>query len=183
MKKILSLASVATLVLSAGANTIDWSFSEVEVPSTPENAQWQYVFLTYENANNPSTWEMAGSNTDYDSEKNGTTVDAMGTWTDTAPSTQSYVIALWDGVTQSGNRFYAYQNSDQSYVTVTAAQLMGTAGTSAGLPGTSGSVVEQIAAGTGSYSNVSLSSTPVVPEPGTAALALAGLALLIRRRK
>ena len=71
MKKILSLASVATLVLSAGANTIDWSFSEVEVPSTPENAQWQYVFLTYENANNPSTWEMAGSNTDYDSEKNG----------------------------------------------------------------------------------------------------------------
>jgi uncharacterized protein (TIGR03382 family) len=182
MKKILSLASVATLVLSAGANTIDWSFSDVTVPSTPENANWQYVFLTYGTASDPTTWEMAGSNTEYDSEKNGETgkVDAMGTWTDSATSTQSYVIALWDGVTQSGNRFYAYQNSDNSYVTVTASDLMGTPGTSAGLPGTSGSVVEQIAAGT---NGVHLSSTPVVPEPGTAALALAGLALLIRRRK
>lgn len=171
MKKNIAISLLSAVAVCASANSISWSLEDYDVSSYTgsDNPQWQYVFLT------GTPQQPAGTTTVdfYEQEQN--TVWSQGT-TDNLDPTANYVLALWDG---SSSKYYGFQDGSGNFLTVTVADFDMPGGT------TPATFADQVAAGTVSKNGVSytLSSTAVVPEPGTATLALAGLALLIRRRK
>ena len=172
MKKNIAISLLSAVAVCASANSISWSLEELDVSSyatDSANPQWQYVFLT------GTPQQPAGNNAVDFYEQDGNTVSSQGT-TANLDSTANYVLALWDG---SSSKYYGFQDGSGNFLTVTVADFDMPGGT------TPATFADQVAAGTVSKNGVSytLSSTAVVPEPGTATLALAGLALLIRRRK
>ncbi|MBR1835789.1 MAG: PEP-CTERM sorting domain-containing protein [Kiritimatiellae bacterium] len=179
-KTAFSFALVGVLAASVGAMQIDWNIDDVDsvlttagISSDGSSANWQYVFLTSDG--NGKYSDNNGSNAYETGTEDGATW-ASGTWSDDLArgDTSTYVVALWDGSTvKNGNKVVSVLQNNGSDVTVTA-------------PGTDpslnpGSYAPAIDASSLAVSGPAKSVT--VPEPATAALALAGLALLIRRRK
>lgn len=171
MKKNIAISLLSAVAVCASANSISWSLEDYDVTgyTGSDTPQWQYVFLT------GTPQQPAGTTTVDFYEQDGTKVWASGT-TDNLDPTASYVLALWDG---SSSKYYGFRDASGNFLTVTVADFDMPGGT------TPSTFADQVATGTVSKGNATytLSSTAVVPEPGTAALALAGLALLIRRRK
>ncbi|MBR1608236.1 MAG: PEP-CTERM sorting domain-containing protein [Kiritimatiellae bacterium] len=176
-KAAFSFALAGLLAASAGAMQIDWNIDDVGsvlssagITSSVSSPQWQYVFLTKDANDNYS--DNNGSNIGYESDSDG----AGATWSDeTSGTSATYVVALWDGVSTSGeNKVLSVLQNNGSDITVNV-----TAGTDPSLG--PGSWTPSVDAET--LPTVTGSKAVTVPEPATAALALAGLALLIRRRK
>lgn len=172
----ISLFSAAAI--SAFANQIPWSIDALDtdaagLSSDLANPKWQYVFLTEDGSGNLVN---GGSNDIYVSANDNGTVEAAGEWSDTIDnSSKEYVVAFWDGDTNS--KFAVVKDGDGKYVTVTPSQWDDNV---PGAPNVDGrdfltTVVENV--NSGAY------TAAAVPEPATAALALAGVALLVRRRK
>ncbi len=181
MKNKILLSLSAGVALVAGANTISWTIDGISAPADVENAQWQYVFLTQSGSGLTDT----ATDREVESETDSSAIYAQGTWTDSTVNdpTTKYVVALWDGVTTTGNRYYTFMNGTE-YLTVTPGDFTESDPTSGSTSTMSGSIANLLSAGSVTVDGKTYSlSTTAVPEPSTAALALAGLALLIRRRK
>lgn len=169
----------ALSILSAGAigafaNTIPWSIDNVNIASQSPvsgnpDANWQYVFLTDDNGTLVNNGRQ-----DWTDEFDKSTGTNEGVWSDSSTSAANYIVALWDG---SSSQFYAVKNGD-NYVTVNSGDFNGWSASGSDVGATTlETVTNNLASGTGPYSVVA------VPEPATAALALVGVAMLVRRRK
>lgn len=173
MKKFLALSAAVALVATLQANMIEWSLpaltdgSDQAVSYTLDDI----VFIptatptSYDDATGKISGTASGSNTLIDSDDDY----VAATWTDSVTTPTEYYMAYKgsDGV------FYALNDGAGDPVTIT---------TTASDPLNPGS------AANGSVfladsSNTVKTVAPAVPEPATAVLALAGIAMLIRRRK
>lgn len=172
-KLAVSILSVGAI--GAFANTIDWTLDNSGLASVDpvkgnESKNWQYVFLTDQNG---VLSDNGGSNTYVDTFDSTDGINE-GRWEDSLTGSTNYVVALWDGV--QGSQYYAVKNGT-SYVTVNS-DAFSNGWSASGPIETGASQLETITANlaSGTY-------TAAVPEPATAALALVGVAMLIRRRK
>ena len=173
----------ALSVLSAGAigafaNTIPWTIENADIVNVDpvkgnETANWQYVFLTQD------THENNGSNADvygFDSKEGFN----EGSWSDTNNTAADYIVALWDGTSST---YYALKDGSGNYVTVNSAAFdqgwNGGQGANPGASDAGAAAIETITANLASRTY----TAAAVPEPATAALALVGVAMLVRRRK
>ena len=197
MKKLATFAVLAALAMSAQAASILWGFGgkvylnkgEDTVLATdgsaPEVAAGSYLALVYLGQNISSyplddiTTDMAVDTLSYSVTTSGKAA-AIGKWNPntstyddtTMESGASFTVLFFNGKTSSFDYIYALSGTDKgsaydsNIVTVTS-DNMEIANSSIYATG-----------GTGSNNGV-----VAVPEPSTAALALAGLALLLKRRK
>lgn len=186
MKKRLSFAvSIASAALLS-ASTINW-----ELPNLTDgdgtSLEWgdnaaNIVFILASDAGTPAEgvfqvadgYVVSGSNVvkDQDDEY------IAGTWTDSNTSGGNYVMAFYDG-----ESYYAISDGAGGYLQVTApAENSG----DPLVPGSSVASYHPFSDDVTSVSTVAQTvgggSTPSVPEPATAALAVVGVAMLLRRR-
>ena len=173
MKKFLAFSAAVAIVASLQANVIDWSLPNLTDGSNNPVSYTldDIVFIptaapTTYNAGVVNGTPSSGSNTLIDSDDGY----MAGTWTDNLSDATTYYMAY----AGADGKYYAIDNGGAAYtVTVdptTANPLVPGSGQGEALLGDSGATsVSTVAA--------------AVPEPTTAVLALAGVAMLIRRRK
>ena len=199
MKKLATLAVLAALATSAQAASIMWGFGgKVYLndgtstilsteSSAPAVAAGSYLALVYLGQNVTSyslsdiTTDMAVDKLNYGITTTGK-ASAVGKWSpntstydDTSmASGASFTVLFYNGATSAFDYVYALSGSDKggafdSNILTVSNDNMAIANASIYATG-----------GTGSTAGVAVVA---VPEPSTAALALAGLALLLKRRK
>ena len=182
MKKSLSFAIALSSAAMLSASVIDW-----ELPNLVDNNgdlsydidDIVFIFdsddiMSYDSTTGKITVKdtellNSGSNTEIDTDP------LQGTWSDSNTLAGSYYMAL-----KSGSDYYAISDGNDGVMTVEVLANNGNALIPGGSTDGKGTVTFSDAVWTeGSVHTVA----PSVPEPATAALAFAGLAMLIRRRK
>ena len=176
MKKYLAFTAAVALVASLQANIIDWSLPTLTDGNGNDidYSMDDIVFISttasgidYDSVSGKITGVTpSGSNTLIDEDTTDKYIAA--TWTDTLSAPQTYYMA-YKG---SDGSYYALEDSGAAYqVTVSGGgdPLIPGSGTGSAFRGDDADTVKTVA--------------PAVPEPATAVLALAGIAMLIRRRK
>lgn len=177
MKKFLAFSAAVGIVATLSANTIDWSLPNLQ---NADNGTINYqlgdiVFIptaaptSYDSTEGVITGTPGdnGSNILIDQET-GENGYMAGTWTDDLNSSTTYYMAYKgkDGT------FYSINDGTGAAVTVTSSD-------DPLKPGDPNATVDLATDNT----TVHTVNHTVVPEPATAVLALAGVAMLIRRRK
>ena len=200
MKKILSIAFAAMLCLSANAATVNWGiYGATYFGSTNMKTENATGYLVYLGEN--SSWDDYGTanivdivkngSTDYPSiavnTKNGQVSNSIGM---DAGSSFTFDSSSKSGTAPSGSYFgllYAYTtgSNDQYYF---AGSIYQFSETDTGDGGHYDSDLQTFTwkddkIPTSNDSTGASQGWVAVPEPSTAALALAGLALLLKRRK
>lgn len=184
MKNILSFAATLGLVGLLGATTIDWELPNLTDGSTDANAievGIDDIVFILQDANAMSYDSSSGIITVTDSTQvnsgSNTLIDTdplQGTWTDSNTAGGTYYMAY-----KSGSTYYAISDGSDGVMTVV------TTADSGNDPLTPGGAVN----GTATFSDSVWESGTIktiatsVPEPATAALALAGIAMLVSRRR
>ena len=176
MKKFLAFSAAVAIVASLQANTIDWSLPAL-ANSSGKGFDYTvddivFISTTAEGINYDSTSGKitgvthSGSNSLID-EDTGADRYVAATWTDTLSAPQTYYMAyMKDGA------YYTLDDSGKAYTVEVKA------GGDPLIPG-SGSGKAYLSDDSDTVRTVNAT----VPEPATAVLALAGIAMLIRRRK
>ena len=183
MKKSLTFAVSLASAAMLSASVIDW-----ELPNLTDGkgnalsiSDSDIVFLlessyTYDGATGLFDVSSApsGNNVINDQDDEYT----AGTWTDSNTAGGTYAMAFYDS---SSGKYYAISDGNSGYMTVSA---------SADNPNADPTIPNSSTSGSLSYDDFPVSATGTVstvaqqvPEPATAALALAGVAMLIRRRR
>ena len=154
MKKFLALSAAVAIVASLQANTIEWTLPAL-TDGTGNNIDYTVNDIVFISAASPTSYDSTSGN-------------MSGIWEDSLPGGITYYMA-YKG---SDGTFYALAG-DSGAVTVDAPAsedpLMPHSGSGKVFLADSSNTVSTVA--------------PTVPEPATAVLALAGIAMLIRRRK
>ena len=199
MKKLAILAALSAFTATVNAASITWGFGGkvylydgttatlASESTAPAVAAGSYLALVYLGQNVTSynlsdvTEAMAVDKLSYGVTTTGKS-SAIGKWNPNSStyddlnmqSGASFTVLFYNGATSAFDYVYALSGSDKgaafdsNIVTVSGDDMVRA---SANVYGT---------AGTGSTAGV---ASVAVPEPSTAALALAGLALLLKRRK
>ena len=173
MKKFLALSAAVAIVASLQANTIEWTLPAL-TDGTGNDIDYKLDDIVFISMADPTSYDSTSGKI------TGTTPSGSNTLME---SDDDYMWGIWtDSLTGGGNYYMAYKGADGTFyalegdsgaVTVTAP-----ASSDPLIPG-SGSGKAFLADSKDTVKTVA----PTVPEPATAVLALAGLAMLIRRRK
>lgn len=172
MKKYLTFALSVCAATGLFANIINWELGNVTNDDGSSLTDYDIVFLTSPSVDGPTSdadgkidMTTASSNDGSNTKINSNEEAIWGTWTDTVTTNPTkYYVAV-----KSGDTYYAVVDSGDKALTYT---YQGSASPVAGGTFESGSET--------TYHTV---GHVAVPEPATAVLALAGVAMLIRRRK
>lgn len=174
MKKYLTFALSVCAATGLFANIINWELGNVTNDDGSSLTDYDIVFLTSPSVDGPTSdadgkidMTTASDNGGSSSEIQSDGEAIWGTWTDTVTTnpTQYYVAV------KSGDTYYAVVDSNDAALTYT---YTGNASPSMGGTFESGSETTYKTAG---------HVAAAVPEPATVVMALAGVAMLIRRRK
>ena len=176
MKKFLAFSAAVAIVASLEANTIDWSLPTLLESGNGDTVNWNIDKIVFVPTASP---------TSYDS-TSGVITGTPATGSSVAfDEDDDYIAATWtDNLTSPTTYYMAYQGGDGVLYAI-ADPTLGTAyqvSTSAGdalIPGSTSGNALLVNESVTSISTVA----QAVPEPATAVLALAGIAMLIRRRK
>ena len=186
MKKLLSLLAVGLLATQASAISISWQLAGVSFDgATLKSAGSEFVAsLVYlgPSGSLADSYDISSIESTLDIVKSSTSTTSKGVNTGSYdipvadPSANGDVYAMLLSYTTEGKTYY---NLSSSLFTVSGIA-----------DATSGLDQYKIPSGSQNYTTAADSSTikagggwTAVPEPSTAALALAGLALLLKRRK
>ena len=175
MKKFLALSAAVAIVASLQANTIEWSLPAL-TDGTGNDIDYTVDDIVFISTASPTSYDSTSGKI------TGTTPSGSNTMTD-YDDVDKYIAGVWDDSLTGGGTYYmAYKGADGTFyalsgdsgaVTVTAPAssdpLIPGSGSGKVFLADSGDTVRTVA--------------PAVPEPATAVLALAGIAMLIRRRK
>ena len=181
MKKIVTfgLSVAATAMLSA--SIIDWDLPNLTTsggePLVPSVDNIVFILTgesSFDRESGKITTETTPTPTSNDVNSDGTY--AWGTWKDDNSSGGEYYMTFYN----DGN-YYALDNGSGGAITVMATADNPEADPR--VPGSEKTGSLYLAADPSFSSSGVKTVAPQVPEPATAALALAGLALLIRRRR
>ena len=177
MKKFLALSAAVAIVASLQANTIEWSLPAL-TDGTGNAIDYTLDDIVFISTASPTSYDStsgkitgttpSGSNTKIDGSEPG--------------DTEKYLVGLWeDSLTGGGDYYMAYKGSDGTFYAL--------AGDSGAVTVTAPASSDPLIPHSGSgkvfldSSDTVKTVAPAVPEPATAVLALAGIAMLIRRRK
>ena len=178
MKKFLAFSAAVAIVASLQANTIDWSLPTLLESGNGDTVNWNIDKIVFVPTASP---------TSYDSTSGVITGTPASGSSDAFDQDDDYVAATWtDNLTGSVEYYMAYQGGDGVLYAIANPEGGGAytvTANSAGDPLIPGSKSgNALLAQDESVTSVS-TVAQVVPEPATAVLALAGIAMLIRRRK
>ena len=180
MKKSLSIALSLASATMISASVIDW-----EIPNLTDGDGHalsydvdDIVFI----ADVPGVYDSATGKLNPDPAPSGANklIDQddkymAGTWTDSLSGPVTYYMAL-----KSGNSYYALSDGNNSAMIVSVSD---TTGADPLIPDSAVGAKVRYASFTTTPSGTVGTVAPSVPEPATAALAFAGIAMLIRRRR
>ncbi len=187
MKKLLTIAAIALVAGAASAVTMQWGTDAVKFNGSNLKSETKvtgYLIAT-ESLGGPYTLDSS-----FSASSIGTQVDVKeGT------SAMSKISKSWEILEGYGNGdtfavLLKYDKDGDIYWNLTSA-LVTMSGMALDPPTDAANTKSAFSFGTGTDGTLTAgggwakakASTPVVPEPATGALALAGIALLFRRRK
>ena len=176
MKKFLALSAAVAIVASLQANTIEWSLPAL-TDGTGNDISYTVDDIVFISTASPTSYDSTSgkiSGTPHESGSN--------TMTD-YDDVDKYIAGVWtDSLTGGGAYYMAYKGADGTFYALS--------GDSGAVTVTAPASSDPLIPGSGSgkvfladSSNTVRTVAPTVPEPATAVLALAGIAMLIRRRK
>ena len=174
MKKFLAFSAAVAIVASLQANTIEWSLPAL-TDGNGKGIDYTLDDIVFISTASPTSYDSTSGKI------TGTTPSGSNTSIDGSESgdTEKYLVGLWeDSLTGGGDYYMAYKGSDGTFYAL--------AGDSGAVTVTAPASSDPLIPGSGSgkvFLADSSNTVKIVPEPATAVLALAGIAMLIRRRK
>ena len=178
MKKFLAFSAAVAIVASLQANTIEWSLPAL-TDGTGNDIAYTVDDIVFISTASPTSYDSTSGKI------TGTTPSGSNTYIDGSDQgdPDKYLVGFWeDSLTGGGDYYMAYKGSDGTFYAL--------AGDSGAVTVTAPASGDPLVPGSESGHKLLADSSdtvrtvaPTVPEPATAVLALAGIAMLIRRRK